>query len=136
MATIAFFKFSDFVREVRGTAPAGAPPVVRLEALTKTVNGDPSPLVRFELWLTAQPNGDVLVARFLTGSCLKIFLSHEPHHELNQKLAERILRERLAAQGFDVRPGVIEHETTLQAHGEGLWHYDRETKELKTLEVE
>jgi hypothetical protein len=130
MSTIAFFKLSDFIGEVRDIAWPRVKPVVHIEGLTRKVAGDPYPIIRYEVWITAQGRSDVLAARFLIGAAHEIFISQYSYLQTNNEKAEAILRRHLQIAGFDVRPGVIEHETTMEAHGDGLWHIDKETKEL------
>jgi len=120
---VAFFTLKDFIDEARRESP-WLPPV-RVEGVTESIpNGNVSPLVRYEVWVTSFVNGQVLAARFLVGSDLEIFSNHH-HLRRNHEKAQAIIRARLEVLGFDVRPGIWLHDIgNVQANGAGLWLFN------------
>jgi len=130
---VAFFSLGDFITELQSATYRDDSPIVRLESLTTTRGGNPSPTVRYEIWVTACPHRTILVARFFIGQELAIFRDQHAVHVNNQSRALEIVRAKLIACGCDVRPGVYQHDTDMQAHGDGLWQFN-DDRELIAIE--
>lgn len=129
MATIGFLSFSDFLEELKQTALWGQP--VRVQEYHRSkINGEYLPLTHYTFCIEAAVENiadqNVLVCRFVTGR-----LSTLPQHgqvkleriERRNRIAARILRQRLQAEGFPVGKGLIAAaaQSETEADPGGLW---------------
>lgn len=107
MATIGFLRFDDFLAEVTGHDEA----VVRVEAGCRTRANEMVAQHQYYIECASAVAGDVVVFRFQTSQHRDYLdLSNKPKLRIMQANAETAaltVRQVLARDGFDVRPGLI-----------------------------
>jgi hypothetical protein len=121
--TLTFFRYEDFVDELRYRGLDS----VRAEPIRSTRGGSQiGPTCTFQIVLTAfgPLSQEALACTIQTGQAPAVFLDNEPWLRENLDRAFDLVKQDLAAQGFDVRPGVFHHEEDGRATC-GLWRLDK-----------
>jgi hypothetical protein len=123
MAVLSFLRLEDFVEEVKADCP------VRVESISRTIpskqpGGD---LVEWYVLVTTKADDDIVMFSIRVGRCLSIFAKNEPHHVVNAKRAEQLIKDHLESEGLEVRPGTWEPYTVMENLSDGsagLWHFE------------
>jgi len=105
METIGFLSLRDFLAELE----AEGLQLVRVQPYVKRETDKHTGLMRLHYFVLAQAvtKGDVLVARFHTGSAWQHEEEKVQQCEENNQAAGEILSRHLASLGYQVRPGII-----------------------------
>ena len=124
MAILSFLQLEDFVNEIPDAHK------VRVEGINRTLPSK-SPgddLAEWYVLVTTRLDTDcIAVFSIRVGRCLAIFVENHSYIVDNAILAEKLIKEHLQAQGFDIGPGTWEPTQVMEnlSNGSaGLWHFE------------